>query len=133
MRAWTGLMPLLLAGCAGSYTPTPLTAKQAATLEKALAGKVAGDKVSCISRVPQTNLTVISNNVLLYRASKRLIYKNELIGSCNGLTYGDTMIVRSFGPQLCRGDFATSANLMTGMTTGSCALGDFVPYRAPGK
>lgn len=133
MRAWIGLMPLLLAGCTGSYTPTPLTDKQAATLDKALAGKVAGEKVSCISRAPQTNLTVISNNVLLYRVSKRLIYKNELIGSCNGLTYGDTMIVRSFGSQLCRGDFTTSANLVTGMTTGSCALGDFVPYRSPGK
>jgi hypothetical protein len=133
MRAWIGLMPLLLAGCTGSYTPTPLTDKQAATLDKALAGKVAGEKVSCINREPQTNLTVISNNVLLYRVSKRLIYKNDLIGSCNGLTYGDTMIVRSFGSQLCRGDFTTSANLVTGMTTGSCALGDFVPYRAPGK
>lgn len=133
MRAWICLTPLMLAACTGSYTPTPLTDKQAATLDKALAGKVAGEKVSCINREPQTNLTVISNNVLLYRVSRRLIYKNELIGSCNGLTYGDTMITRSFGSQLCRGDIATSANLMTGMTTGSCALGDFVPYRAPGK
>jgi hypothetical protein len=133
MRAWICLTPVMLAACAGSYTPTPLTDKQAATLDKALAGKVAGEKVSCINREPQTNLTVISNNVLLYRVSRRLIYKNELIGSCNGLTSGDTMITRSFGSQLCRGDIATSANLVTGMTTGSCALGDFVPYRAPGK
>lgn len=133
MRAWICLTPLMLAACTGSYTPTPLTDKQAATLDKALAGKVAGEKVSCINREPQTNLTVISNNVLLYRVSRRLVYKNELIGSCNGLTSGDTMITRSFGSQLCRGDIATSANLLTGMTTGSCALGDFIPYRAPGK
>jgi hypothetical protein len=125
------MVPLLLAACTGSYAPTPLTDKQAATLDKALTGKVAGEKVSCINREPQTNLTVISNNVLLYRVSKKLVYKNELIGSCNGLTAGDIMIVRSFGSQLCRGDFTTTASPMTGMTSGACALGDFIPYRAP--
>ncbi len=131
MRAWMGMAPLLLAACTGSYEPTPLTDKQAAKLDKALAGKVAGEKVSCINREPQTSLTVISNNVLLYRVSRRLVYKNELIGSCSGLTYGDTMIVRSYGSQMCRGDFTTTANLQTGITTGACALGDFIPYRAP--
>lgn len=131
MRAWMMAAPLLLAGCTGSYEPKPLTDKQAAQLDKALAGKVAGEKVSCINREPQTNLTVISNNVLLYRVNKKLVYKNDLIGSCNGLTAGDTMIVRSFGSQYCRGDFTTTANLQIGITTGSCALGDFTPYRTP--
>ncbi len=131
MRMWMGMAPLLLAACTGSYEPTPLTDKQTAKLDKALAGKVPGEKVSCINREPQTNLTVISNNVLLYRVSRKLVYKNDLIGSCNGLTYGDTMIVRSYGSQMCRGDFTTTANLQTGITTGACALGDFVPYRTP--
>lgn len=131
MRVWIGMTPLLLAACTGSYEPTPLTDKQAAKLDKALAGKVAGEKVSCINREPQSNLTVISNNVLLYRVSRKLVYKNELIGSCNGLTYGDTMIVRSYGSQMCRGDFTTTANLQSGITTGACALGDFIPYREP--
>jgi hypothetical protein len=131
MRAWVGMAALLLTGCVGDQTPRPLTPKQTAELDKALAGKVASEKVSCINREPQSNLTVISNNVLLYKVSRKLVYKNDLIGSCNGLTYGDTMIVRSFGSQLCRGDFTSSANLMTGMITGSCALGDFTPYRTP--
>ena len=66
MRAWMFMMmPLLLAGCAGNYEPKPLTPKQMAELDEALAGKVAGEPQSCISRVPQTNLRVISNNVLL--------------------------------------------------------------------
>lgn len=138
MVAWIGragmtAAALLMAGCTGSYEPKPLTEKQAATLDKALAGKVAGEKVSCINREPQTNLTVISNNVLLYRVSRKLVYKNELIGSCSGLSRGDIMIVRSFGSQLCRGDFTTTADRMTGMMSGACALGDFIPYRAPAK
>ena len=131
MRGWMILVPLMLAGCTGSYTPEPLTDKQTAKLDKALAGKVPGETKNCINREPQTNLTVISNNVLLYRVSSKLVYKNELIGSCNGLTRGDTIIVRSFGSQMCRGDIATTANLMVGITSGSCALGDFVPYRKP--
>ena len=131
MRAWICLAPLALAACAGSYEPTPLTDKQAAKLEKALAGLEAGEKVSCINREPQANFTVISGNTLLYRVSRKLVYKNELIGSCNGLARGDTMIVRTWGSQYCRGDLTASADLITGMNTGSCALGDFTPYRAP--
>lgn len=131
MRAWMVLTPLLLAGCAGSYAPTPLTQRQAADLDKALAGKVAGEPQTCINREPQTNLTVISNNVLLYRVSRKLVYKNELIGTCSGLTSGSTIIVRSYGSQMCRGDMATTANLQTGITTGACAIGSFIPYRTP--
>ncbi len=131
MRAFLCLAPLLLAGCAGSYEPPKLTEKQMAELEEALAGKVPGEKVTCISRTSQTNFRVISGNVLLYRANRRVVYKNEMIGSCPGLARGDTMIIRTFGSQYCRGDIATSADLVSGITTGSCALGDFIPYRDP--
>ncbi|WP_420143965.1 hypothetical protein [Sphingobium sp.] len=131
MRAWIAMTPLLLAACTGSYQPKPLTPKQTADLDKALAGKVAGEKVSCINREPQTNLTVISDNVLLYKVNRRLVYKSELIGSCSGLTRGDIIIVRSFGSQMCRGDFTTTADRMSGMQSGACALGDFIPYRTP--
>ncbi|WHO39172.1 hypothetical protein PMI04_000795 [Sphingobium sp. AP49] len=133
MRAWMCLAPLALAACAGNYQPQPLTEKQTAEMDKALAGLVPGEKVNCINREPQTNFTVISGNTLLYRVNRKLVYKNDLIGSCAGLARGDTMIVRTWGSQYCRGDITTSADLMTGINTGSCALGDFTPYRAPAK
>ena len=69
--------------------------------------------------------------MVLYRVSRKLVYKNDLIGSCSGLASGDTLIVRSYSAQMCRGDFATTANLQTGIQTGACALGDFTPYRVP--
>lgn len=132
MRAWICLTPMLLAACTGSYEPTP--DPEAGDKAGRGAGRQGCRRKGQLHRPTyQTNLTVISNNVLLYRVNKRLIYKNELMGSCNGLTFGDTLIVRVFGTQLCRGDLASSANLMSGMTTGSCALGDFIPYRTPGK
>ncbi|WP_022683555.1 hypothetical protein [Sphingobium bisphenolivorans] len=133
MRAWMFLGPIMLAACSGSYEPPRLTEKQTMRLEAALAGKVAGEKVSCISRFGQTNLTAISDSVLLYRVSGRLVYRNDLIGSCSGLSRGDTLIVESHTSQLCRGDMARSADLLASMVTGSCALGDFTPYRTPAR
>lgn len=133
MRPWMFLVPLMLAGCSGSYEPPKLTEKQTSDLERALAGKVAGEKVSCVNRQSQANLTAISSSVLLYRVSGRLVYRNDLIGSCSGLSRGDTLIIKTWGSQYCRGDITTSADLTTGMVTGNCALGDFTPYRTPGK
>ena len=133
MRRWIFLAPLLLGACSGNYEPPKLTEKQTSELERALAGKVAGEKVSCVSRQSQANLTAISSSVLLYRVNGRLVYRNDLIGSCSGLSRGDTLIIKTWGTQYCRGDMATSADLTTGMVTGNCALGDFTPYRAPRK
>lgn len=130
--AWMCLTPLALAACAGGYEPTPLTVKQATKLDTALVGLTPGEPVACISRFPGTDMTVISNNVLLYRVSRKLVYRNDLIGGCNGLTRGDTLVTVSNGSQLCRGDMARSADLAIGIPTGACALGSFTPYRKPG-
>src|SRR3546814_1570261 len=68
MRPWilgSGLClaPLLLAGCSGAHEPPRLTEKQTSELERALAGKVPGEKTSCVNRESQSNLTAISNSV----------------------------------------------------------------------
>ena len=133
MRASICLMPLMLAACAGGSEPPRLTEKQAARLEAALDGKVAGEPVNCVSRYPGSSLTAVSESVLLYRVSGRLIYRNDLIGSCTGLGRGDTLIIKPTGSQYCRGDIARSADLVTGSITGGCALGSFTPYRTPGR
>lgn len=133
MRASICLMPLMLAACAGGSEPPRLTEKQAARLEAALDGKVAGEPVNCVSRYPGSSLTAVSESVLLYRVSGRLIYRNDLIGSCTGLGRGDTLIIKPTGSQYCRGDIARSADLVTGSISGGCALGSFTPYRTPGR
>ena len=133
MRASICLVPLMLAACAGGSEPPRLTEKQAARLEAALEGKVAGEPVNCVSRYPGSSLTAVSESVLLYRVSGRLIYRNDLIGSCTGLGRGDTLIIKPTGSQYCRGDIARSADLVTGSITGGCALGSFTPYRTPGR
>lgn len=128
------LAVLPLAACAtGPQEPPKLTEKQTMALEKELAGLVPGEKQSCISRFPQADMRAISDEVLLYRVSSRLIYKNELIGSCNGISRGDILVTKSFGSQLCRGDIAHVLSPTSRMLTGACALGDFIPYRKPEK
>ncbi|HWV12941.1 MAG TPA: hypothetical protein VN110_06560 [Sphingobium sp.] len=135
MRAWMCLAPLMLAACADGNEPARLTEKQAVRLEEALNGKVAGEPVSCVSRYPGASLTAISESVLLYRVSGRLIYRNDLNGSCTGLGRGDTLVIKptGAGSQYCRGDIVRSADLVTGSITGGCALGSFTPYRAPDR
>lgn len=132
---WIAL-PLLLAACATSGMAEDkaldLSDKQKAALDKALAGKVAGKPQSCISLTQRADLQVISDDVLLYKAG-RTVYYNRVIGSCGGLASGRTLVTTIFGSQLCRGDIARVADLQVGMLTGSCALGDFVPYRPAGK
>ncbi|HEX7871787.1 MAG TPA: hypothetical protein VF475_02680 [Sphingobium sp.] len=127
---------LLLSGCAATVADTPrLTEKQATALAKALDGKVPGKPVSCVP----LNLssgggpTAISDDILIYRVNRNLVYRNDLNGRCSGISTGSTLVLQPMIGQYCRNDIAYVVDLQTGMRGPSCALGDFVPYRTPGK
>lgn len=96
--------------------------------EKAVAGMTPGKPMSCLRERTPTSLTAIGDK-LLYRASSRLIYVNETTGGCENVARGDTLVTKSFGGGLCRGDIAQTVDLPARIPTGSCALGDFTPYR----
>lgn len=136
MRPMLIALPVLLAACAtagmAEDKPPQLSEKQQAALDRALEGKVAGEPQSCISLIQRADLQVISDDLLLYKAG-RTVYVNRVLGSCNGLSFGRTLVTNVWGSQICRGDIARVADLSAGMLTGSCALGDFVPYRTPDK
>ena len=123
------LILLGVAGCATADTkPQALSPKEQADLNKVLDGKVAGKPVSCVSSINGRNMRAISDTTLVYQVSRTLVYKNELLGRCSGLSWGDTLVLNLQGSQYCRGDMARVVNLQSGMLSGSCALGDFVPY-----
>lgn len=136
MRRMFIALPVLLAACASTGMaedrPPQLTEKQQATLDRALEGKVAGKPQNCISLTQRADLQVISDDLLLYKAG-RTVYVNRVLGSCSGLSFGRTLVTNVWGSQICRGDIARVADLSSGMLTGSCALGDFVPYSPAGK
>jgi hypothetical protein len=126
------ILPLLAVAACGEMdsTPLPLTAKQTEQLDKELAGKVAGTPLKCISDFNATNMVRISDDILLYRVSGNLVYKNNLRSSCPGLARDSDIIVsEQFGGQKCRGDLLKLVDRTSGIPGPVCSLGEFVPYR----
>lgn len=134
MRTMSGLLLAALAATASAKTdePVKLDPREARDLAKALEGKVAGKPVNCVSTFRGENLRAVGDHTLLYRVSKTLTYRNDLQGVCHGLSFGDALVLRVWGSEYCRGDIAHSVNLTTGSMSGTCALGEFVPY-TPGE
>lgn len=125
----------LLAGCAPSGSAEPraeaLTPKQMEILDKQLAGKVAGAPVNCLNANSRSYQTIrVSDDILLYRASGNLVYRNQLKGSCPGLARdNDIMVIRSYGTGTCKGDFFHLVDRTSGIRGPTCVFGEFVPYR----
>lgn len=130
LAAFAITLPFLAACAQVDSTPKPLTDKQSELLTKQLAGKVAGAPVNCISDYNSTNIVRISDDILLYRVSGNLVYKNNLRGSCPGLARDSDIIVsEQFGGQKCRGDLIKLVDRTSGIQGPVCSLGEFVPYR----
>lgn len=122
---------LALTACTGAPdAPPALTEAQQKDLDAVLAGKVPGEKISCISATNQSNLRPVSNTILVNPVNRKLAYRNDVIGRCSGLTSGGSMVIEMRGSQYCRGDRVNVVDFQSGMWWGACALGDFVPYRA---
>jgi hypothetical protein len=123
----------MLAGCAGgeaSTSPLPLNEKQAKLYNKQIAGMTPGESIRCISHSPQANIIRVSDDLLLYRVSGRLVYENRLQSPCPGLARDNDVIVsEQFGSQQCRGDLLRLVDRVGGIPGPVCILGDFVPYR----
>lgn len=128
------LLPLAAACTAGPPTQPALGAREARDLEKELAGKVPGKPVACIPSFDSSAMRVLGDSTVIYRVNKDLVYRGTLEWGCSGLSSGDALVMnRPMPTQYCRGDIARSMNLTNGTTSGSCAFGDFVPYRTAGK
>ena len=130
MKATLATLTLLMLGaCATGPEPrAQLDPREEKELAEALKGKVAGTPISCVTNRSSANLHAIGDQTLIYRVSKNLTYRNDLIGRCPGLGRGDTLVMQVWGDQYCRGDLAHAVDLFSGIPGGSCALGDFVPY-----
>ncbi len=126
---------LALAGCTAAEKPQVnadgLTPKQAALLDKELGGKQAGAPVTCLPQSQRFDTVRVSDDVLLYRAGRNLVYRNNLRGSCPGLARdNDIIVTRQYGTGTCAGDIFHLVDRSSGIRGPSCAFGEFVPYRA---
>ena len=103
--------------------------RDAANVEKALAGKVPGTPKDCLSRFDADHMST-HDGLLLFRVNSKVTYRND-INQCSLLHEDDIIQTNTFGGQLCRGDIFQIIDRTGGFTRGACSLGKFVPYSAP--
>ena len=128
------LLPVLaaLTSCATAEPPVQRSAKMQETYDKLIAGKVAGRPDSCLPLVRTHDMVAIDEQTLAFRDG-RTTWVTNMQGSCSGLNrVGHAIVNRTFGAQLCSGEIARVVDTNSGITVGSCAYGDFVPYRPAG-
>lgn len=126
-------IPLLLAavaatGCATQPPPATRSAEAQAEFQKLTAGMAPGKPISCLPHRRAGNMIPIDDRTIVFKDGNR-VYVNHVIGECALLKSGFyTLVTRSSGIGLCRGDIADVADVSTGSVVGSCAIGDWVPY-----
>jgi hypothetical protein len=130
MRAIPLLLAAALTGCMTQPPPATQLAESQAKFQELTSGKVAGSAMACLPpSVRSRNMVAIDDSTIAYVDSPRRVYVNHLRGACSNLRNGfHTLVVRSGGSGTCSGDIADVADVRTGITAGSCALGEFVPY-----
>lgn len=125
-------VPVLILGTIGAATaatsaqnrPNPAMAK----IERSLNGLTPGAPLTCIRR-DNINQIQTAEGVILYIGGKHRMYRNAVSGHCSGLKRGDVVVSGSTDARsYCRGDLVQTRAPTGGAYTGSCALGDFIPY-----
>jgi hypothetical protein len=105
----------------------PGNEKSAEALAKALAGRTAGAPVDCINE--RSRMQIIDDQTILFR-DRSIIYVQQPIGGCHGLSNNMSLIRNAFGTtRICSGDINRIVDIRTGFGTGACTYSDFVPYR----
>jgi len=120
---------MLLSAPAVSGEKIELTEKQQAKLDQRLAGRTAGEPRSCITRNDQRNMTVISDDILIFDSGRnaKTIYVNKPYGGCQNAD-GSILSYSKPTSSLCRGEIVQLIDRSTRTSMGSCAFGEFVPY-----
>ena len=129
------LLAPLLAGCTANAMETsnaqadPLSERDQRRMANLLDGKIAGDPQSCITTRPTTQSSIIGNQAILYRQGA-VVYRNDLDGICPTLTSDSVLVSQRYGSsQLCSGEVVQVRDPHSGVSFGSCVLGEFTPYR----
>ena len=117
-----------LAGCAMQGAPVVETERDRAELARALADRsVAGPPVRCVDLRRLDGNRAVGRDAILFTQGSR-VYLNRPAGNCSALRYGTTLVTRTIGSELCRGDIAQVIDPVSRTYRGSCSLGEFIPY-----
>jgi hypothetical protein len=101
-----------------------------AALAKAIAGRVAGTPVSCISQPTIRSSQVIDGTAIVYDVGGTLYVNRPRIGA-ESLDDDDILVSRTVSTQLCSLDTIRLVDNASRIDQGFVTLGEFVPYTKP--
>jgi hypothetical protein len=122
----------ILASCTTAppapQTPTP---RGMADYQRAVAGKVAQAPLECLPNYSsRDDMRPIDGRTIAFKVDSARSYIVHLTPGCELIRSGTyTLVSRQVGGMgLCRGDIQTVIDPHIGITVGSCAVADIVPY-----
>lgn len=137
---WNGKMimrlPYLILGAALIGAAMPAIAAQRdnkageAALAKAIAGRVAGAPVNCLSQPTIGSSQVIDGTAIVYEVGGTLYVNRPRIGA-ESLDSDDILVSRTTGSQLCSLDSIRLLDNASRIEHGFVTLGEFIPYTRP--
>ncbi len=128
------LITAALASCTTAPPLEPRSAEAEAELQQLIAGRTAGQPVSCLPgyNSRSSNMIAVDDNTIAFRTNTGgdVYVSNVTSGGCTGLASGFyTLVTRTSGSRLCSGDIASVTDIRSGTLIGSCSFGEFTPYR----
>ena len=121
---------LLLAGSVGASAQSrnDLVNRAQVELDRDLRGLSAGKPQDCIRHL-EAHSSRIYGSTVLFKVSSGLVYRNETRGGCTSSGFQTALQTDQVTNRLCAGDAARTFDPTAGVLTGTCTLGQFVPYR----
>jgi len=127
---------MLVIGCAHSSQPNANSgadfqaAKDESDLAEALANRTPEAPLDCVDQRDLSVHKSFGRGAILFGNRKdTVVYLNRPPAGCPGLNVATTIETKTPGTRLCRGDLVTVADPASHVEYGSCALGQFTPYR----
>lgn len=127
MRAMIALLAGSLLFASGAAQAAPDRTPEA-QLAKALAGRVAGKPVDCLTLLSIRSTRIIDKTAILYEAAGGAIYVNRPRSGASSLSRGAVLVTDTHSSQLCSIDIVKLYDTGSRMQLGWVGLGEFVPY-----
>jgi len=119
---------LFIPGAVLALAAAPAGDRDAAAIDAALKGLVAGAPQQCITEFERQSSQRFGDTVL-FRVRRTLVYRSQLTPGCG--SDDDILVTQSTGTGLCAGQIIRTVSRLASIDTGSCVWGKFIPYRKP--
>lgn len=98
-------------------------------LDKEIGGWSAGAPERCID-LRRVTATAAFGDTMLFKVRSSIKYRTDSAG-CPAARVGLTIVAEHDHNRLCSGDVVSLQDLDNDIVEGSCAVGEFTPYRRP--